>query len=147
MVGGDVDDEVADGKDGGSSREPNQSQESFFNLEKKSFGKRRLRPRIRRRRSNKGQNLMSIPKFDGDYEHWKMLMENLLRSKEWWHLIEPGYVEPTVGTRDRGRKGCTRAVEGFKEGDVKATLGVHEEEIPKQRKGIKDSTTSTQERI
>ena len=36
---------------------------------------------------------MSIPKFDGDYDHWSMLMENLLRSKEWWHLIDPGYVE------------------------------------------------------
>nr|GEX61724.1 copia-type polyprotein [Tanacetum cinerariifolium] len=44
--------------------------------------------------SNEGQNLLSIPKFDGDYDHWQMLMENLLRSKEWWHLIDPGYVEP-----------------------------------------------------
>nr|GEX92464.1 26S proteasome regulatory subunit S10B homolog B [Tanacetum cinerariifolium] len=26
-----------------------------------------------------------------------MLMENLLRSKEWWHLIDPGYVEPEAG--------------------------------------------------
>lgn len=43
--------------------------------------------------SNEGQNLLSIPKFDGDYDHWSMLMENLLRSKEWWHLIDPGYVE------------------------------------------------------
>ena len=42
--------------------------------------------------SNEGQNLLSIPKFDGDYDHWSMLMENLLRSKEWWHLIDPGYV-------------------------------------------------------
>jgi hypothetical protein len=35
----------------------------------------------------------SIPKFDGFYEHWAMLMENLLRSKEFWSLIE---VEITV---------------------------------------------------
>jgi hypothetical protein len=34
----------------------------------------------------------SIPKFDGYYEHWSMLMENLLRSKEFWPLIETGVV-------------------------------------------------------
>lgn len=37
---------------------------------------------------------LNIPKFDGDYEHWAMLMENLLRSKEWWELIETGIVQP-----------------------------------------------------
>jgi len=36
---------------------------------------------------------LSIPKFDGDYEHWAMLMENLLRSKEWWELIETGVTQ------------------------------------------------------
>ena len=41
--------------------------------------------------------MMTIPKFDGDFEHWNMLMENLLRSKEWWDLIERGYVEPNRG--------------------------------------------------
>lgn len=43
--------------------------------------------------------MMIIPKFDGDYEHWTMLMENLLRSKEWWDLIEtriPGQERGTV---------------------------------------------------
>ncbi|CAJ2648156.1 unnamed protein product [Trifolium pratense] len=34
----------------------------------------------------------SIPRFDGYYEHWSMLMENLLRSKEYWSLIETGVV-------------------------------------------------------
>jgi hypothetical protein len=24
-----------------------------------------------------------IPKFDGDYDHWSLIMENLLRSKEY----------------------------------------------------------------
>jgi hypothetical protein len=33
-----------------------------------------------------------IPKFDGHYEHWAMLMENLIRSKEYWSLIEDGVV-------------------------------------------------------
>jgi len=32
----------------------------------------------------------SIPKFDGHYDHWSMLMENFLRSKEYWTLIEQG---------------------------------------------------------
>jgi hypothetical protein len=30
----------------------------------------------------------SIPKFDGHYDHWAMLMENFLRSKEYWSLVE-----------------------------------------------------------
>jgi hypothetical protein len=32
----------------------------------------------------------SIPKFDGHYDHWSMLMENLLRSKEYWNIVESG---------------------------------------------------------
>ncbi|XP_024634410.1 uncharacterized protein [Medicago truncatula] len=34
----------------------------------------------------------AIPKFDGFYNHWSMLMENLLRSKEYWNLIEYGVI-------------------------------------------------------
>ncbi|MCI13262.1 homeobox-leucine zipper protein HDG8-like [Trifolium medium] len=34
----------------------------------------------------------AIPKFDGYYEYWSMLMENLLRLKEYWGLIETGVV-------------------------------------------------------
>lgn len=43
------------------------------------------------------KDLLVIPKFDGDYEHWAMLMENLIRSKEWWDLIENG-----IPTQERG---------------------------------------------
>jgi len=39
----------------------------------------------------------SVPKFDGDYDHWSLLMKTLLRSKEYWVVIEPGYVEPQEG--------------------------------------------------
>ncbi|TXG57024.1 hypothetical protein EZV62_018337 [Acer yangbiense] len=39
----------------------------------------------------------SIPRFDGHYDHWSMLMENFLRSKEFWSLVETGYVEPEAG--------------------------------------------------
>jgi hypothetical protein len=37
---------------------------------------------------------LTIPRFDGFYDHWAMMMENLLRSKEYWHLIEVG-ITPT----------------------------------------------------
>jgi hypothetical protein len=30
----------------------------------------------------------AIPWFDGHYEHWAMLIDNFLRSKEYWDLIE-----------------------------------------------------------
>lgn len=32
----------------------------------------------------------AIPRFDGHYDHWAMLMENFLRSKEYWSLVEDG---------------------------------------------------------
>nr|XP_028950747.1 uncharacterized protein LOC103400106 [Malus domestica] len=41
----------------------------------------------------------SIPRFDGHYDHWSMLMENFLRSKEYWSLIETGYEEPAKGAQ------------------------------------------------
>ncbi|XP_048231264.1 uncharacterized protein LOC125370294 [Ricinus communis] len=36
----------------------------------------------------------SIPKFDGDYDHWCLIMENLLRSKEYWSVVQNGFVVP-----------------------------------------------------
>lgn len=30
----------------------------------------------------------AIPKFDSHYDHWAMLMENFLYSKEYWSLVE-----------------------------------------------------------
>jgi hypothetical protein len=32
----------------------------------------------------------AIPRFDGFYDHWAMMMENLLRSKDYWSLVEVG---------------------------------------------------------
>ena len=32
----------------------------------------------------------AIPKFDGHYDHWSMLMKNFLHSKEYWSLVETG---------------------------------------------------------
>lgn len=33
----------------------------------------------------------SIPKFDRDYDHWSMVMETILRSKEYLCVVEEGY--------------------------------------------------------
>ncbi|KAK0595240.1 hypothetical protein LWI29_004812 [Acer saccharum] len=35
-----------------------------------------------------------IPCFDGHYDHWSMLMENFLRSKEYWIIVEIDIKEP-----------------------------------------------------
>lgn len=40
----------------------------------------------------------AIPRFDGHYDHWSMLMENLLRSKSLWSLVENGFEEPRAAT-------------------------------------------------
>ncbi|XP_076890159.1 uncharacterized protein LOC143541145 [Bidens hawaiensis] len=40
----------------------------------------------------------SVPTFDGDYDHWRLVMKTLLKSKEYWVVIDPGYNEPTEGT-------------------------------------------------
>ena len=37
----------------------------------------------------------AIPRFDGHYDFWAMTMENFLRSKELWSLVEEGI--PTLG--------------------------------------------------
>jgi hypothetical protein len=44
----------------------------------------------------------AIPKFDGHYDHWSMLMENLLRSKEYWSIVETGIpVLPAAATAEQ----------------------------------------------
>lgn len=39
-----------------------------------------------------------IPKFDGHYDHWSMLMENFLRSLELWSLVAEGIPSPAIET-------------------------------------------------
>ena len=57
----------------------------------------------------------AIPRFDGFYDHWAELMENLLRSKEYWGLIEQGItVAPTNATAEQ-----LKAVEESKIKDLK----------------------------
>ncbi|KAI5396298.1 hypothetical protein KIW84_062490 [Lathyrus oleraceus] len=38
----------------------------------------------------------SYPRFDGHYDHWSMLMENFLRSKEYWTVVVSGIAEPAA---------------------------------------------------
>nr|DAD33589.1 TPA_asm: hypothetical protein HUJ06_012440 [Nelumbo nucifera] len=38
----------------------------------------------------------AIPRFDGHYDHWSMLMENFLRCKEYWN-VESGVAAPEDG--------------------------------------------------
>ncbi|GAU38467.1 hypothetical protein TSUD_151900 [Trifolium subterraneum] len=46
----------------------------------------------------------AIPKFDGYYEHWAMIMENLVRSNELWNLIEDGVtIAPPNATAEQLR--------------------------------------------
>ena len=40
----------------------------------------------------------AIPKLSEHYDHWVMLMENFLRSKEYWNLIDPGIPQHADGT-------------------------------------------------
>ncbi|GJV09077.1 hypothetical protein Tco_1346733 [Tanacetum coccineum] len=40
---------------------------------------------------------MKVPVFDGHYEHWSKMIENLMRPKQLWGLIDPGIIKPTVG--------------------------------------------------
>ena len=39
---------------------------------------------------------LASPRFDGHYDHWSMLMGNVLRFKEYWGLVENGIVELTA---------------------------------------------------
>ncbi|KAL1204610.1 hypothetical protein V5N11_033246 [Cardamine amara subsp. amara] len=43
------------------------------------------------------KTLTKIPRFDGHYDHWSELMENLLRAKGLWSLVAEGYTETAEG--------------------------------------------------
>ena len=40
----------------------------------------------------------TIPRFNGHYDHWSMLMENFFRSKEYWQVVSEGITEPAAST-------------------------------------------------
>ena len=41
---------------------------------------------------------LSISRFDDHYDYWSMTMENFLRSKEMWSLVDEGIPIPAIGT-------------------------------------------------
>ena len=38
-----------------------------------------------------------VPKFVGHYDHWAELMENLLRSKKYWNVVDRGIMVDVAG--------------------------------------------------
>ena len=52
-----------------------------------------------RKKMSNDKILSKIPQFDGHYDHWSELMENLLHAKGLWSLVEEGYTEPTEGIK------------------------------------------------
>ncbi|KAI5425021.1 hypothetical protein KIW84_030992 [Lathyrus oleraceus] len=52
---------------------------------------------IQEREMSDDKTLTKIPQFDGHYDHWSELMENLLRAKGLWSLVKEGYTEPAAG--------------------------------------------------
>lgn len=57
----------------------------------------------------------AIPKLDGHYDHWCLLMENFLRSKQYWDLIENGI----PSARANQTEGQRKAIEDAKLKDLK----------------------------
>jgi hypothetical protein len=60
----------------------------------------------------------AIPRFDGHYDHWRMLMENFLRSKEYWTVVVSEVAEPAEGVVQTDMQ--KTEFEGLKLKDLKA---------------------------
>nr|GEX43786.1 retrovirus-related Pol polyprotein from transposon TNT 1-94 [Tanacetum cinerariifolium] len=46
----------------------------------------------------------AILKFDGHFDHWALLMDNFLRSKEMWSLVENRVPPQTVANPTEAQK-------------------------------------------
>ncbi|CAM8886795.1 unnamed protein product [Rhodiola kirilowii] len=73
---------------------------------------------------------VSIPKFDGYYDHWSIMMETFLRSKELWSLIENG-VPTTLKDVQQPVTFATVAVEKGQQSD--AQRKAHEQQIEEMK--------------
>ncbi|KAG7598554.1 Zinc finger CCHC-type superfamily [Arabidopsis suecica] len=60
----------------------------------------------------------AIPKFDGYYDFWSMTMENFLRSREMWSLVEEGIPTMAIGSSP-ANEAQRKAVEEAKLKDLK----------------------------
>ena len=56
----------------------------------------------------------AIPRFDGHYNHWAMLMENFLKSKEYWDLVEKELPTAAIEATKVQRKAIALKAQGFK---------------------------------
>ena len=56
------------------------------------------------------KTLTKIPHFDGHYNHWRELMENLLRAKGLWSVVKIGFSEPEEGTMLAEAQKCLEKV-------------------------------------
>lgn len=61
----------------------------------------------------------AIPKFDGHYDFWSMTMENFLRSRELWSLVEDGIPAMSIETTQASEV-HNKSVEEAKLKDLKA---------------------------
>lgn len=64
----------------------------------------------------------AIPRFDGHYDHWSMLMENSLRSKEYWQVVFTGITKPPASVMLTDAQ--KTELEGQRLKDLKAELFV-----------------------
>ncbi|RDX60958.1 hypothetical protein CR513_60859, partial [Mucuna pruriens] len=76
----------------------------------------------------------TIPRFDGHYDHGSMLVENHLRSKKYWSLVESEIPSLVVGVQPT-QKGNTRLLR-------KQTKEFDEAKISRVYKGEKNSIAS-----
>ncbi|KAI5414150.1 hypothetical protein KIW84_058335 [Lathyrus oleraceus] len=65
--------------------------------------------------------------FDGHYDHWFMLMENFLRSKEYWSLVQTGVPDAAKGVELTAVQQKSIADQKLK--DLKSSLLVHEQRM------------------
>ncbi|KAF2305158.1 hypothetical protein GH714_002665 [Hevea brasiliensis] len=63
---------------------------------------------------------LAIPHLDGHYDYWSMLMENFLRSKEYWTVADSGIAEPALGAGSVLTDAQKTEYEGLKLKDLKA---------------------------
>lgn len=109
----------------------------------------------------------AILRFDGHYDHWSMLIENFLRSKEYWNVFESRVVELALGTVMTEVQWTK--LEGLKLKDLKALplpsnwsfylekysqqrnfqadFGFHEEEIQEVSKSKKATASTTSYKV
>ncbi|GJU42069.1 retrovirus-related pol polyprotein from transposon TNT 1-94 [Tanacetum coccineum] len=67
-----------------------------FSLLRRALSLSRGEKRVREMENSDKFVQPAIPKFDGHFDHWSLLMENFLRSKEMWGLVENGVPAQTV---------------------------------------------------